>query len=71
MIIQQKCPICEGYGNVHGGFYGTLPRYSRGFYSMLPGYSTSKVCLSETCRNCNGTGVVYVAQGEEEVIPPS
>ena len=46
MIIQQKCPICEGNGIVSGVFYDIL--------------------ITETCKNCAGTGVVYV---EQELAP--
>lgn len=53
MIIQQKCPICEGHGNVIGGFYNSLP-----------GCQTVTTHVSETCRNCCGTGIVYVLQDE-------
>lgn len=54
MIIQQKCPICEGHGIVVGGFY-----------SALPGCQTVTSQLTETCRNCLGTGVVYVKQDDK------
>lgn len=57
MIIQQKCPICEGHGNVIGGFY-----------NILPGCQGVTSVLTETCRNCLGTGVVYVKQEIEESI---
>jgi len=55
MIIQQKCPICEGRGNVIGGFY-----------SATPGCQTVTSHLTETCRNCLGIGVVYVQQDGEK-----
>lgn len=51
MIIQQKCPICEGTGFVQGGFY-----------NAVPGGLKISVTSTETCRNCSGTGVVYVRQ---------
>jgi len=51
MIIQQKCPICEGHGNVAGGFYHALPGQ--------PWFSTT---VTEICRNCGGSGVVHVKQ---------
>jgi hypothetical protein len=53
MIIQQKCPICEGHGLVQGGFYNSIPGVM----------SISSNC-TEVCRNCSGSGVVYVEQGE-------
>jgi len=52
MVIQQKCPICEGHGIVVGGFYNVSPN--------IPCVST---VATETCRNCGGSGVVYVEQG--------
>lgn len=55
MTIQQKCPICEGHGNVQGGFYNQLPN--------CPCMSS---VTSEQCRNCDGTGIVYVQQQNEE-----
>jgi RecJ-like exonuclease len=54
MIIQQKCPICEGHGIVDGGFYNSTP-----------GNQSISTNSSEICRNCNGTGVVYVKQEGE------
>ena len=51
MITQQKCPICEGTGNVTGGFYNSLA-----------GVPYTSTMVMEQCRNCNGTGVVYVNQ---------
>ena len=47
-FMQQKCPICEGHGNVPGGFY-----------NALPGCPWSSTTVSEPCRNCTGSGVVY------------
>jgi hypothetical protein len=55
MIIQQKCPICEGHGLVQGGFYNSIPCVM----------SISSNC-TEVCRNCSGSGVVYVEQGENQ-----
>ena len=41
------CPVCTGSGNVPGGFYN---RTSQNWTS----------CSSiETCRACNGTGVIW------------
>lgn len=42
-----KCPICKGHGIVPGGFYLSTTQYS---------YTN---CSSETCRACNGTGIVW------------
>lgn len=49
--IQQKCSVCEGHGIVPGGFYNSVP-----------GAIMVSTNCSETCRNCNGAGVVYVKQ---------
>lgn len=51
LTIQQKCPICEGHGNVPCGFYTALPG--------RPWISSSSL---DQCRNCKGEGVVYVKQ---------
>jgi len=51
VTIQQKCPICEGHGIVPGGFYNSVSGAE-----MISSSGT------EMCRNCNGTGVVYVKQ---------
>ena len=53
MRIQQKCPICEGHGIVSGGFYHTIA-----------GCSGISNVSSEPCRNCNGSGVVYIEETE-------
>ena len=51
MITQQRCPICEGHGNVTGGFY-----------TMIPGCNGISSSATEQCRNCGGQGIVYVEQ---------
>jgi len=56
MTIQQKCPICEGHGIVMGGFYSSLPN-SQGITTVL----------TEPCRNCGGSGVIYVEQDEKQI----
>jgi DnaJ-class molecular chaperone len=53
MIVQQKCPICEGRGNVEGGFYNSIPNCP-----------TMALEALEMCRNCKGSGVVHVKQEE-------
>ena len=40
-----KCPVCEGRGVLPHGFYG------RGQYSTSDS--------SETCRSCQGSGIVW------------
>lgn len=55
MIVQQQCSICDGHGNVPGGFY-----------TALPGCPWTSTTVAEPCRNCGGSGVVYVNQEAEE-----
>ena len=55
MIIQQKCPVCDGHGIVSGGFYNSVP-----------GAIMASTNCTEVCRNCSGSGVVYVEQGENQ-----
>jgi hypothetical protein len=43
-----KCPICEGRGIVQGGFYTSLP--------TSPSIST---VVTEPCRACAGSGIIY------------
>ena len=49
--IAQKCPICEGRGFVAGGFY-----------TSTPGCGSVTANITETCRSCAGTGILYVKQ---------
>ena len=51
MILQQRCPVCEGNGLVSGAFYYSVSGY---------GSSTN---TTEKCKNCDGTGIVHVDQG--------
>ena len=44
----QKCPICNGNGQVSGGFYGHAGDYP---------YWTSDRTI-ETCQACNGQGII-------------
>lgn len=44
-----KCPICNGTGTVPNGFYN----------QNLDGWYTSTTTRDETCRSCNGTGIVW------------
>lgn len=48
-MIPHRCPICNGTGNVPGGFY-----YSTGDFCVSN-------CATETCRTCGGTGVIWEA----------
>jgi len=45
MAVPYRCPICGGAGVVPAGFY------SMGIVSTL--------FVPETCRSCNGTGIVW------------
>jgi hypothetical protein len=42
-----KCPVCEGRGIVPGGFYNSL------------GNTWFADTISETCRSCNGKGIIW------------
>ena len=42
------CPVCGGNGLVPNGFYNTLS-----------GIGSTTSTTPETCRSCNGTGVVW------------
>lgn len=46
--IAQRCPVCGGNGLV-----------SNGFYTQTSGHWSSNSTVPETCRSCNGTGVVF------------
>jgi hypothetical protein len=51
MKIPFKCPICGGNGLV-----------PHGFYNQTGGQFSSTDTTPETCRICNGSGIVYVEQ---------
>ena len=44
----QKCPVCNGNGQVSGGFYNHPGDYP---------FWTSN-CTSELCRTCEGKGII-------------
>lgn len=44
-----KCPVCHGKGIVPAGFYDINPLVVGG---------TSTNTSAETCKSCNGTGVI-------------
>ncbi len=46
-----KCPVCDGRGTVPNGFY-TQPMSHQ--Y-----HPTSTVSMTETCKSCNGTGILW------------
>jgi hypothetical protein len=50
MIQPFACPVCSGKGQVPEGFYGNFHPYNTG---------TSAFPSHETCRSCNGGGVVW------------
>jgi DnaJ-class molecular chaperone len=52
--IPHTCPVCKGHQSVPNGFYRTIGSNNWSTGSTLP----------ETCRTCNGTGVVW---SEEEI----
>ena len=43
----QRCPVCGGNGLV-----------ANGFYNQTSGYWSTSSISPETCRTCNGTGVI-------------
>jgi uncharacterized cupin superfamily protein len=51
MKVPFKCPICGGNGLV-----------PHGFYNQTGGQWSSTDTTPETCRSCNGSGIVYVEQ---------
>ena len=58
MKIAQRCPICQGSGNVPGGFYSVCAGHTEGWTSAT---------TMEKCRTCVD-GLVYV---EQEVLLPA
>jgi len=59
MKIAQRCPVCQGNGNVPGGFYDICA-------GQMTSWSSSSAM--EKCRSCVD-GLVYVEQ-EVEVCEP-
>lgn len=47
--VPHKCPICEGHGNVSGGFFNAV--------AGANGWSSA--VAAEKCIPCNGTGIIY------------
>lgn len=43
-----RCPVCNGNGLVPNGFY-----------LQTSGYWSSTSTIPETCRSCNGTGIIW------------
>jgi len=52
--VPHQCPVCGGNGLVPAGFYDRT----------TPTWSTSNTG-PETCRSCNGTGIVYGEETDE------
>lgn len=46
------CPVCDGKGIVPNGFY----------LAVGPYWATTST-VPDTCQSCNGTGVVWGAEG--------
>jgi len=59
MKIAQRCPVCQGNGNVPGGFYDICA-------GQMTSWSSSSAM--EKCRSCVD-GLVYVEQGVEVCEP--
>jgi len=49
------CPVCNGSGNVPNGFYDA---------------GLTIITSPETCRSCNGTGIIYGEETEKESKKP-
>lgn len=54
MKIAQRCPVCQGSGNVPGGFYNVCAGHTE---------SLSSTSVMEKCRSCIN-GIIYVDQVE-------
>jgi len=52
----QKCPICNGSGQVSGGFYNHAGDY--------PYWASDRTM--EMCRTCNGQGMIVKPELESE-----
>jgi len=48
-----KCPVCEGRGHVHGGFY-----------YPTPGMPSVSNVIQEMCRACQGVGIIWTKPNE-------
>ncbi len=47
-LAPHRCPVCNGNGLV-----------SNGFYMQTSGHWSTSSITHETCRSCNGTGIVW------------
>jgi len=59
-MAYQKCPICNGVGNVSGGFYNRTGDCDTWVSN----------CVAEMCRTCQGKGIIVddVKTWQESVI---
>jgi len=57
MSYPVKCPICEGHGNVPGGFY-----------TSVPGSTMISNCSQEQCRTCFGSGIVWCKEDNKNEL---
>lgn len=57
MKLWQKCPICDGTGNVSGGYFGRA--------GDSP-YWVSDHTI-ESCQRCDGTGTIETPEQGEEI----
>ncbi len=51
-MTPHKCPVCNGRGVVEGGFYNQPPMS----HEYRP---TSTGPMTETCKACSGTGILW------------
>lgn len=63
MRYWQRCPICEGSGMVSGGFFG-----SPGYYDEYGNRHWTSNNAAETCRVCQGQGIIETPENKEKTI---
>lgn len=56
MSYPVKCQICEGHGNVPGGFY----------YST-PGFDSASNVTQEICLACQGAGIIWTRENQGKI----
>lgn len=54
-MFPYRCPVCGGKGFVPSGFY-----------SVFPYDQTTCTSLTEKCRSCNGSGIVWEEKRKNE-----
>ncbi len=52
-MTPHKCPVCNGNGKV-----------ASGFYNQTSGHWSTVDSTPETCRSCNGKGIVWEPESE-------